>query len=393
MPLASPFVVGVALTFGSFGDILEAARIAKRIIDTLRKTAGSSHRRHQLVAALEGLCEDMSKLTLVFGQGHFTDRLWAEVELCRSLLADFAAKIKSYEAAAAGFGGFLRKSWMAAMEEKEITAWKAQISERRAVLRELLSSSNSIKLHEVGEQLGRVGSQVQYIGSRVNSVEAVISSFLSAQVSQRGGEIRDAMAEIRQLGTAVQQLFAQMSLHDIRDPVFCVVDPIGRSIPVPLAYLTTFEDLHRILQAYLFNSPEAGRSYIDRGDYSIVSADGDVIPYPKVCGRVSPSTQIHISIIKRTVRPRTPRQMCPECSRTSAEAKEDSWVECTERTCGARYQLSSVPWILVEAAASEPDTPGFEEVAELQTHHEVTETFRMVQIVHEGSVGFHGLSR
>jgi hypothetical protein len=284
-----PSAVAVALTFGSFGDILEAARIAKRIVDVLRKGSGVSHRRQTLIATLEGMCEDMSRLTLVFNAGHFTDRLWAEVDLCRSLLNEFSTKINSYEAA--GLRGLLRKTWMVAVEEKELASWRAQISERRAALRDLLCSSNrfvsnigdyfmitelpryySIQLHEVGEHLGRVGSQVQYIESRVDGVEAqvqnvgdlgtlgvfvtsffsmihlqsdvlshrVLSTFLSAQVSQRGSEIREAVSEIRQVGTDVQRITAKMSLHDIRDPVFFVVDPVGRPIPIPLSHFTGF---------------------------------------------------------------------------------------------------------------------------------------------------------
>ncbi|KAJ7191183.1 hypothetical protein GGX14DRAFT_579156 [Mycena pura] len=288
LPLEMPSAVAIALTFGSFGDILEAARIAKRIVDVLRKGPGRSHRRQTLIATLEGMCEDMSRLTLVFDGGYFTDRLWAEVDLCRSLLNEFSAKINSYEAT--GLRGLLGKVLMAAMEETELASWRARISERRAALHDLLSSSNSIQLHEVEEQLGRVGSQVQYIGSRIDGVEAqvqnvgnlgtlgvVLSAFLSAQVSQRQSEIREAVSEMRQVGTGVQRMVAQMSLHDIRDPVFFVVDPVGRPIPIPLSHFTGFNDLDRILKAYLFNRPEAGSRYVDRGDYNIVSTQGDII--------------------------------------------------------------------------------------------------------------------
>ncbi|KAJ7482465.1 hypothetical protein FB451DRAFT_120211 [Mycena latifolia] len=387
-----PSAVAVALTFGSFGDILEAARIAKRIVDVLRKGPGGSQRRQTLIATLEGMCEDMSKLTLIFDGGHFTDRLWAEVDLCRSLLNEFSAKINSYEAA--GLRGLLQKSLMVAVEERELASWRAQISERRAALHDLLSSSNGIQLHEVGEQLGRVGSQVQYIGSRVDGVEAqvqnvgnlgtlavVLSTFLSAQVSQRGSEIRE---EIRQVGTEVQRIIAQMPLHGIRDPVFFVVDPVGRPIPIPLSHFTGFNDLDRILKAYLFNRPEAGSRYVDRGDYNIVSTQGDVIARSNVHGKVRAWMQFDISIIKRArvgTRPQAAQQTtCPQCGQTSAEAAEGSWVNCTERTCGTRYQISSEPWV----PKSKTATSTIEEIASPQISGEETqaETFRLVQIVY-----------
>ncbi|KAJ7724896.1 hypothetical protein B0H16DRAFT_288190 [Mycena metata] len=190
-------VVAAALTFGSFGDILEAARIAKHIVDVLRKGPGGSPRRAKLIATLKGMCEDMSLLTLVFDGGHFTDRLWAEVDLCRSLLDEFSAKINSYEAAGRGLRGLLQKTWMVAVEEKELGSWRDQISERRAALHALLSSSHSIQLHEVGEHLGRVGSQVQYIGSRVDTVEAQVQN----------------VADLGTLGVFVTSLFSMIHLQ------------------------------------------------------------------------------------------------------------------------------------------------------------------------------------
>jgi hypothetical protein len=135
-----PSVVAAALTFGSFGDILEAAKIAKRIVDVLRKGSGGSQRRQALILTLEGMCDDMARLTLLFDAGSFTDRLWAEVDLCRSLADEVYAKIKSYETA--GLRGLLGKAWMVAVEEKELASWRAQISERRAALHDLLRSLN-----------------------------------------------------------------------------------------------------------------------------------------------------------------------------------------------------------------------------------------------------------
>ncbi|KAJ7256995.1 hypothetical protein C8J57DRAFT_1721286 [Mycena rebaudengoi] len=253
-----PAAVAVALTFGSFGDILEAARIAKRIVDLLRKGT-ASHGRQTLIATLEGMCDDMARMTLVFDAGHFTDRLWTEVHLCRSLLDGFNAKVDSY-AAAAGFLGILRKAWMVAAEEKELASWRAQIFERRAALHHLLLSQHGIQLrevgvqlHEVGKQLGRVGSQVQYVGSGVDRVEAqvenvanvgalgvVISAFLSGQISQMGRDIREAVSDVRQLPSELQRMIVNMSLDNIPEPVFFVMDPLGRSITIQLSFCNTF---------------------------------------------------------------------------------------------------------------------------------------------------------
>ncbi|KAJ7259321.1 hypothetical protein C8J57DRAFT_1515393 [Mycena rebaudengoi] len=383
-----PPAVAVALTFGSFGDILEAAKIAKRIVDLLRKGT-ASHGRQTLIATLEGMCDDMARMTLIFDAGHFTDRLWTEVHLCRSLLDGFNAKINSYEAA--GFLRLLRKAQMVAVEEKELVSWRAQISERRTALHHLLLSQQSIQLHEVGEQLGRVGSQVQYVGSRVERVEAqvenvtnigtlgvVISAHLSGQISQMGQDIQDirqAIADVRQLPSELQRMVGNMSLDNIPESVFYVMDPLGRSITIQLSFCNTFNDLDRILKAYLFGHADAVARYVNRGDYNIISTEGVVISHANLRGKVKAGTHVEMSIIKRsTYRPEI-RRTCPQCGQTSAKATEDLFLSA-ERTCGARYQISS----LVRTEKATAST--IEEIAspQISEQENQAESFRLVQV-------------
>ncbi|KAJ7259369.1 hypothetical protein C8J57DRAFT_1640115 [Mycena rebaudengoi] len=93
-----------------------------------------------LTATLERMRDDMARMTLVFDAGHFTDRLWTEVHLCRSLLDEFYAKLKAYETA--GLRAVLGRAWMVAAEEKELASWRAQRSERRTALHDLLLSQH-----------------------------------------------------------------------------------------------------------------------------------------------------------------------------------------------------------------------------------------------------------
>ncbi|KAF7334071.1 hypothetical protein MVEN_02312700 [Mycena venus] len=345
-----PLVVAAALTFGSFGDILDAVKIAKRTIDMLRKGV-ESHERHRLISTLNGLCEDMATLTVI-EEGRFTIRLRAEIDLCRLLMEQFYAKIKSYE-------GPLRWIWGIASEEKELTAWRAQISERRAALYHVLGSLITMQLHDVGERLGGLGSQVQYIGSRVDIVQGqlqnvgnigtlgfLISTFLSAEVSS----IR---SEIRQIGSDVRQI-PKLSPHDISDPVFFVMDPLGKPITIQLSRCDSFNALDRILKAYLYGRAAAGSRYVERG------------------------IQFDMSIIKRTSFWHSTVQNCPHCGNTNTDAVEGSWINCTNLTCGARYQVAkseaSVP--AIEGVSS----PKIIDRAELVWQEDEAESFRLVQI-------------
>ncbi|KAJ7061090.1 hypothetical protein C8F01DRAFT_158370 [Mycena amicta] len=333
-------LVAAALTFGSFGDILEAARIAKRIIDVLR-TGGGSHERQKLISTLKTICDDMAGLT-VLPETHFTTRLWEEVALCRSLLDQFYAKIQSY-------ASLLGRIRMVTSEEKELAFWRAQISERRAALLHLLGPIISVQVHDVGERVGRVGSQVQYLGYKVENVEAqvrnvgnevgtlgiLITSFLSAEVSRMGSEIRQVGMDVH----TVRHAILKMSPHDISDPVFFVRDPLGRPITIQLSFCDTFLDLHQILRGYLFNRPDAGSQYVERGDYSIVSTDGVIIPPLRLRREVRPGLVLDMSIIQRR-RWHPGNQKCPDCSHPNANPVEGTWVDCLNPTCGMRYQVS-----------------------------------------------------
>ncbi|KAF7344659.1 hypothetical protein MVEN_01626100 [Mycena venus] len=397
--LDMPSAVAFALTFGSFGDILEAAKIAKQILDFLRTgSAGTQRvlqRRKAVILTLEGLCNDMAALTLFFHEGRFTDRLWVEVHLCRDLVDEFYAQIKPYQAT--GLRGYFNFARMVALEERQLASWGARISQRRGALHDLLLASNSMQLHELGDQLGRVGSQVHGVGSQIDRVGArvdsvgtlgvLMSAYLSTQVSRTGSEIRQAVSEMREVQT---EIIAKMSVHDIREPVFFVIDPVGGSISIPLVYFTSFDDLDRILYAYLANRPEAGGRYVARGDYSVVSTQGDIITRTNIRAKVRVGVQFDISIIKRPRHANSPegtRQMtCPQCGEAGIE--EGNWAVCTGQRCGARYQ-SSPQFVKPPRLKLRPDrTSTIEEVfsPQISAEEHQEEKFRLIQVVYKASL-------
>ncbi|KAJ7061096.1 hypothetical protein C8F01DRAFT_1138899, partial [Mycena amicta] len=368
-------LVAAALTFGSFGDILEVAKIAKRIIDVLRSKGGGSPERQKLISTLKIICDDMAGLT-VLPETHFTTRLWEEVALCRSLLDQFYAEIKSY----VGVLGWIR---MVASEERELASWRAQISERRAALLHLLGPIISVQVHDVGERVGQVGSQVQYLGYKVDNVEqnvrnevgtlgVRITNILSAEVSRMGSEIRQVGADVH----TVRHAILKMLPHDISDPVFFVRDPLGRPITIQLSFCDGFQDLDRLLRAYLFKHPDAGREYVECGDYSIVAPDGVIIPRLRLRGELRAGIVFDMSIIQRRFGPGT--QMCPHCSHTNKDGIEGTWINCSNPTCGLRYQLSKSKSKDIEDIFS-PQT--FQQgLAQSPREQDWEQLFRLVQV-------------
>ncbi|KAJ7034901.1 hypothetical protein C8F04DRAFT_1100446 [Mycena alexandri] len=232
---------------------------------------------------------------------------------------------------------------MVALEERELASWRAQISERRDTLRDLLVPITILQLHDVGEHLGRVGSQVQCLGSQIDNVKAhiqnevgtlgvLIETHLSAATSSMGSEIRGVATDIQ----TVQQAIHKILPRNISDPFFYVRSPLGQRIPIPLSAYHIFDDLHRIPRAYC-SRPDAGSRYIERGDYSIVSTDGAIIPRLMLRGELKAGIEFDMSIIQRT-HSRPAAQECHHCGHTNADAIEATWINCLK--CGMKYQVS-----------------------------------------------------
>ncbi|KAJ7190262.1 hypothetical protein GGX14DRAFT_606084 [Mycena pura] len=327
-------LVTLSLAYGSFGDILESARLAKRIIDVLRSAGSSSSKRQQIISTLEAMHDDMSTLSTLESfhssslEVQYLDKLSTEVALCRSLMDRFYARINQSNSV-------LGRVLMALSEETELASWKTQISERRRALHRLLHLLNSKRLATIGDQLGRVESQMQYVGSRVDSVESQVQN-VGVEVRSVGlivtnclsDEVSHMKSQIREFGTEVERMIAKMSLHDVSDSVFFVMDPLGRPMTIQLSHCDNFNDLDRILKAFLHNRPQAGGRYVERGDYSIVSPEGRNVLPVHFAAELRAGIQFDMSIVKRSIITRTielqkpTAQKCPYCQYTNPDAAE-----------------------------------------------------------------------
>ncbi|KAJ7451402.1 hypothetical protein FB451DRAFT_1284391 [Mycena latifolia] len=341
-----------ALTYGSFEDLLETARLVKRIIDVLRG-GGCTAEREKTISILKSICDDMAKLSAIAAldsstpEGlYFTDRLSSEVALCRSLMAQFYSQIHPSSSV-------LGRLWFAVSEERELSSWRAQISERRQALHLILSAFISVPSGEVGEQLHQIGSQVQDIAPRIKGVEeqvqeveagvrnvgilgVIVSGYLATQSSRMG-------SEIRQVGTDIHQILQRISPHGILHPVFFVLDPLGRAITIQFAPCDGFNDLDRILKAHLHQRPQAGSRYVERGDYTIVTPDGTIILPWDFARNLGPGAQFNMSIVKfkriRAELEPTPR-ICPYCNHRNSDGEEGGWILCSNLKCGRKCRMS-----------------------------------------------------
>ena len=172
-------------------------------------------------------------------------------------------------------------------------------------------------------------------GGLTNSSYRLITNFLSVEVSRMRSEIRQVGTNIHN----VQQALEKTSPHDISEPVFFIRDPLGRPITIQLSFcdgfqvcsaylcrpgLMSWQDLDRLLRAYLFNRPDAGSRYVERGDYSIVSTDGFIIPRWMLRWELRAGIVFDMSIIQRRRMP--PTQDCPHCDHINEDGIEGTWV-------------------------------------------------------------------
>jgi hypothetical protein len=88
-------------------------------------------------------------------------------------------------------------------------------------------------------------------------------------------------------------------------------------------YLQAFD---RILKAYMFNRPEAGADYVERGDYNLLRPEGSVILRVDFSRTVKPGSQLDMSIIKRPQFSRPPdMEECPYCGHQNQNTRH-AWI-------------------------------------------------------------------
>ncbi|KAJ6592778.1 hypothetical protein B0H19DRAFT_9616 [Mycena capillaripes] len=170
-----------------------------------------------------------------------------------------------------------------------------------------------------------------------------------------------------------------MSPHGIFDPVFFVMDPLGRAITIQRSHCEAFIDLDRIVKASLHGRRQAGSEYVERGDYNIVSANGAIIRPSALTGAVKAGSQFDMSIIKRRrnyIRPDY-RQQCPHCEHRSHDtAIYDGWVCCSNAGCGQKFQIYDAA---VNFESKKVDSAPHESSLS-QNRRKISEMFRLIQI-------------
>ncbi|KAJ7622856.1 hypothetical protein B0H17DRAFT_1112340 [Mycena rosella] len=352
-----------SFAYGSFGDILETARLAKKIFDAMYNPSGSpSIERQKTITILKSLYEDVAILLRFTDMdssspdGHMlADRILAELASCRSLMEALCAKINQPSS-------FLAKIWTALTEERELASWTSEMMERRAVLHTLLELLNIVVSQRSGLHVQDVASHMKYVRGEVKDLTVQVQNIesevqtVAGQVKNIGvatmftscalGEsITNVRAQVKDVGvelrTQLQQIIQNTtSVQHMLEPMFFVIDPVGGVIQISATYCQGFRDLHRIINAHLTNRTLAGRRYVERGDYNLVTTEGCVILPRDFDAKAKPGMRLDISIIKHKVSPtKAAGSSCPQCGSLVVDVLT-AWLDCPNPLCGCRFQLS-----------------------------------------------------
>ncbi|KAJ7796744.1 hypothetical protein B0H14DRAFT_2913513 [Mycena olivaceomarginata] len=359
-------LLAFALTYGSFGDIKETFAMAWRLYKILRDLLKVLECHRADIATLISLLQTDSPPDAQ----QFVNNISAELDWCHSHMAKLCAEIAPSKAVFAYL-------WSAFSVERALASWRAQMADHRAVLSgqlQLLLVALSI---DGQQQLQRMASQIQYVGAEVELVRSEVRDTGSLIMATTARQISDAESNI------MQRLIEGMNLHHVSVAMFSVTDPLGRSIPISLAHCGDFEALDRMLKACIFNRPETGARYVERGDYNLFLPEGTIVRRVDFARTVKSGTQLDMSIIKRPQFPHAPDlEKCPYCKEENPKTTGNEWIHCSNRQCGRRYQISAKQAeieIIEEIYSPQLLTEG-DETQTQEQEKEDTDLFRLVEI-------------
>ncbi|KAJ7817012.1 hypothetical protein B0H13DRAFT_2459076 [Mycena leptocephala] len=285
----------LALTYGSFGDLLETAKLVVKVVRLLRADGRTklSQERLALATKLQTLNSDLITLDSIAAGVHIdlssthtllvVIRVQAEVEACRVVLTQFLDKL----AAPRSFLG----SMIVALSKRSNLA----------------------------------GTQ-----------SAVGPSGISTSAGRRQG--RPSGDRLAAYHDAILNL---PIAREVSDNIFCVIDPVGGNIPISLRYCHSYSDLDRIIKAYMQNRQEAGGLYVQRGDYNIVSREGSIISPMEFAETVKAGMQVEMSIIKRKFHAWRERRAQINSSTNPPNTDEATeWFICANPTCRRKYEIN-----------------------------------------------------
>ncbi|KAJ7817775.1 hypothetical protein B0H14DRAFT_3741626 [Mycena olivaceomarginata] len=325
-------LLAFALTYGSFGDIKETFTMAWRLYKILRDRGGSSDEIQKVLKVLECHRADITTLISLLQTDSPPDAQQFRQSWIGAIRTwpSYAPRLHHRRPFSPIYGrpSQWREHWRPGEPR-----WQIIVLYCPDNCNYCSSSALSIDGHQ---QLQRMASQIQYAGAEVERVKSEVRETGSLIMATTAKQISDAESNF------MQRLIQGINLHHVSVAMFSVTDPLGQSIPISLAHCGDFEALDRMLKACIFNRPEAGARYVERGDYNLFLPEGTIVRRVDFSRTVKSGMQLDMSIIKRPRFPRAPDlEKCPYCNEENPKTAGNEWIHCSNHQCGRRYQISA----------------------------------------------------
>ncbi|KAJ6536786.1 hypothetical protein DFH09DRAFT_1091260 [Mycena vulgaris] len=206
----------------------------------------------------------------------------------------------------------------------------------------------------ISQQLDEVGGQVRHGHTLIQDVHNSISK-VSQHLNEVGDQVRHGhnliqdgfSGLVEQFTTHHAQIMAVINHvpNGVSEAMFVVVSPTGISIPVSVTFCTSYSVLDGLLKTYLGGQKKAGGHYVERGDYSIVSPEGDTIRPSVFIRTLKVGLCLEMSIIWRESRWKIQayHRLCPQCKgRRVKTSRLTGWMTCQNPSCGSRYRTRTL---------------------------------------------------
>ncbi|TDL21172.1 hypothetical protein BD410DRAFT_899010 [Rickenella mellea] len=295
-----PPTMAVALTFGSFGDVLALTGLTITIARSLSDSIGSASDFQDFIDELQSLKDVLNRVAphLSTPMGSKTSPSSAsaatypprEIEQCRIALDVFHNSVKKYEEKLRGKGP---KSWLYKMlwvlwKKDQITDFRLKLARHRQAI-------TMLQVALLSEQLSR-----------------------NAAVTDIPPSMKNTLANSIEF-----------------------VDAVGTRVLFHADYCSTWKMLDGLLKTRFGDAP-FGR-FVQEGDYHITRHDGKQVIHPQEWHRVVHAGMVvEMSIILKQRQPYSTK-ICPICGYLNSVASpKEGWIDCLGPECNARFQVSKM---------------------------------------------------
>ncbi|KAH6975231.1 hypothetical protein BKA56DRAFT_675286 [Ilyonectria sp. MPI-CAGE-AT-0026] len=340
------------VTFGAVGDFISIGLIIRDIVTALNDSRGSAWDYRELIESLDLLERSLKEIYRIYSDPDLSGDLGglrtAASDTARQItraLTEFRQKIAKYAGCLSGAGsGNLFKDAMRKVQ------WKLDEKDIHKFRTEIECYTQSLRMNSITEQSQNM--------RRLMADLAALFILGFQMAYQIGGELKQTSLFILYIGSTIytelsglHSLFTRLE-SSISEEYFTLQDAIGRTLPIHLRTITSWEDLGYIIQRRFEGMK--GRRRVARHQYALEDHASrkelnQTMPWDHA---FRPYQKVNMSILCKDSLDKpgeVPKRSCPWC-RHLASGEESVEIKC--ENCNMFYRrVTEIEDIKVEKRA------------------------------------------